>query len=74
MVEGGARGCGCWPWEGLVWADNPVCSAQCAEGSLIGKAGWCSYQGEVCLGEGVVGLCVNILSEWEWEEVGRAVH
>ena len=43
MVEGGARGCGCWPWEGLVWADNPVCSAQCAEGSLIGKAGWCSY-------------------------------
>ena len=51
-----------------------MCTVQCAEGSLIGKAGWWSYQGEVCSSEGAVGLYVNILSEWGWGEVGRAAH
>ena len=51
-----------------------MCTVQCAEGSLIGKAGWWCYHGEVCSGEGAVGLYVNILSEWGWGEVGRAAH
>lgn len=48
-----------------------MCTAQCAEGSLIGKAGWWSYQSEVCSGEGAVGLCVKVLSEWGWEKWGE---
>ena len=48
-----------------------MCTGQCAEGSLRGKAGWCSYQGEVCSGEGAVGLYVNILSDGGGEKWGE---